>query len=86
MLILLFLIQTVKFGEHGAFKQPGAENEDSSVGILVDNLSVGHYLNRGTVDYNIIVERLAGFNQFTEARGFKKFGWVGRDRADGHNL
>lgn len=83
--VFLLIIQTVKLGEHRALEQVGADDEEGAVHVFVDDLCVGHDLNRGTVDYHVVVLRLEPGNQLSEPQGFEQFGGVGGNGADGED-
>ena len=77
--VLLFIIQAVKLGEHGAFEQAGADDEEGAVHVFVDDLGVGNNLNGGTVDYHVVVLRLELTHKLSEPGRFKQLGGVRRN-------
>ncbi len=77
--VLLFIIQAVKLGEHGAFEQAGADDEEGAVHVFVDDLGVGNNLNGGTVDYHVVVLRLELTHKLSEPGRFKQLGRVRRN-------
>lgn len=83
--VFLLIIQAVKLGEHRALEQVGADDEEGAVHVFVDNLGVGHDLNRGTVDYHVVVLRLETTDKLSEPGRFKQLcgvRWNGADRED----
>lgn len=83
--VFLLIIQAVKLGEHRALEQVGADDEEGAVHVFVDNLGVGHNLNRGTVDYHVVVLRLEPADKLSEPGRFEQLcgvRWNGADRED----
>lgn len=70
--VFLFIIQAVKLGEHRALEQVGSDDEEGAVHVFVDDLGVGHDLNRGTVDYHVVVLRLETADKLSESGRFEQ--------------
>ena len=81
--VFLFVVQTVKLGEHRALEQTGADDEEGAVHIFVYDLGIGHDLDRGTVDYHVVVLRLQLSDKLSELRRFEQFSGIRGNGADG---
>ena len=53
--IFTLFVDAFELGEHGAFEQSGADDEDGAVYVAVNNLCVGYNLDRRTVDEDVVV-------------------------------
>lgn len=77
----LLEVQIVEFGKHAALKQSHTNYKYRAVGFMLDDLRIGHDIDRRTVDEYIIVVLAQLCNKLTEAIRFKQLGRIGRYRA-----
>ncbi len=83
--VFALFVDAVELGEHGAFEQAGADDEEGAVGVAVDDLGVGHYFDGWTVDEYVVVAGLELVDELAEAGRFEELGGVGGYGAHGEH-
>ena len=87
--VLAVLVEFFQFWEESLVYQAGPEDEDCAVHELVDDLGIGHDVDRRTVDDDEVVPSLQGVHGLTEPRVGDELGRVRRNgayRDDVHGL
>ena len=82
----LFVVHPLQFGQHAAFQQSGAHHEKGAVGLLFDDLRVGHDVDGRTVDKDIIILSAQFLNECFEAGFCQQLCRVGRNGAGGQQV
>lgn len=66
--VFALVVYALEFGEHDALQKSGADYEDGTVHMRVDDLCVGHHLDGRTVYEDVVVMRSELIYQLAETR------------------
>ena len=64
--VFLLVVQAIQLRKHRPLEQPGADYEERAVHEPVDDLGVGHNLDRRTVHNHIVIKVTGILDQFAE--------------------
>ena len=82
----LFVVELSEILDGRAVEQTGAYDEESGIGVSIEQLSVDNDIDRRTIDHNNVKLIANGVEELTETIAFKEFGGVGRTLTDGHDI
>ena len=55
VVVLFLVVVLLQLGQHAALQQPSTDNEDGEVSLTTDDGGIGHNLNGGTVNEDVVV-------------------------------
>lgn len=84
--VLAVLVEFFQFWEESLVYQAGPEDEDCAVYELVDDLGIGHYVDRRTVDDNEVVAGLQHIHRLAESWVCNQLGRVRRNGSDRNHV